>query len=279
MMYYQTHDQMMPHTALGGVKLTPEGKFVPDWKSSKLPDYYDTVPYSKLSGSDKAKADKFYQTLSKLSGRPVKRLYDERGLRSPGGLFNFALMDALQAVGVAMQDSECLANATTGGLLGKDFFGNWKTSTFDADDYEDPEDLRSIQYNVILADALRRLRKTNLGAHDYIVSLIGAKAALKKTQEQLQTAQERQKMVSAGLETGAKVVQTGVNVVKDVAQGAANTLETAGFFVRNWPYILGGTVLVVGYLLYRNRETVGKVAKAAALSHPASRALALKAGL
>lgn len=285
MMYADRQYDVLSPTGAGqglGAKVTDEGLFVTDW-TGFAPDCYKFTEFKNLSAADKTKANKFYGLLAQLTGKTVTQLFDNRTNANPGGDFSFAIMNALRnAAGISEQDAEALVNLTTGAALSKGFFGGWSDAPLEPSDYLDPANLKSTQYNVVIEDALKRLRKTNPGAHEYIVRLIGAKAARRKQQVQVKVSKEQKQMVAGALETGKaaakpvieggkKVVVSTGKAVGAVAEGAATAIEGAGQGVKTtlglgatilqyWPWILGGTVLVAGYIIYRNRGTIAKVA-------------------
>jgi hypothetical protein len=112
------------------------------------------------------------------------------------------------------------------------------------------------------SDALLRLKKANPAAHEYIVSLVGAKAAKRQLQMDIQLAQDTQKVLQKELDIVKKTAETAANVVTSAAEGAKGAFDAASFVARNWLWITGGVLLVGGYLLYRNRATVGRAAAA-----------------
>lgn len=249
-----------PSHDLSGVKVTEEGFFAPDWKSFSLPDYYQTTEYSKLSASDKKKSDKFFQDLAKKTGRTVSSLYQDRNKQVPKGDFVLLLTAALRdAAGIDASDASALANLTGGGALAKNFLGNWTEKPLTPDDYTDPEKLRALYSNTILSEALRRLKANNPGAHEYIVRLIGAKAANRAAQISVQVGKDQQKVIDKELELAKKAAEIPLNVAK----GALDTASAAGKALSYLPWILGGTLVLGAYLVYRNRDTVKQAASKA----------------
>ena len=243
------HCDPLSHTAgLSGLTVSDEGIIKPDWKSWSLPDYYTVTEYKNLSKSDKLKSDKFYQTLAKLTGRTVANLYENRNRALPNVEFVLCVAKALADAGdVSAQDAYALANLAGGAARAKDFMGNYTNKPLSDADYLDPTELKAIDGNVVLADALLRLKVGNPGAHEYIVRLIGAKAAKRATQISLNLAQDRQKVINAG----AKAAETVAQAAANLAQGAVDTVGAVGTAGKYLPWILGGVLVVGGYLYLR----------------------------
>jgi hypothetical protein len=246
------HCDPLSHTSgLGGVKVTEEGVFKPDWSSWSLPAFYAVTEYKNLSKAEQQKSDKFYQALAKLTGRPVANLYENRNMALPNVEFVLCVAKALaDAGGVSSQDAYALANLAGGAARAKDFLGNYTNKPLSESDYLDPESLKALDSNTILSDALLRLRANNPGAHEYLVKLIGAKAARRAAQVSLNLSQDRQKVINAGAEAVATVAQAGANV----AQGAVDTVGAVGTVGKYLPWVLGGVLVVGGYLFYRKNK-------------------------
>jgi hypothetical protein len=215
--------------------------------------------------------NKFFAVLSSLANRPVSRLWGDASkehLSLSSANQVATLMAALsQAGGVNKADASALANYTGGGVYHKGVFGvSDKAAT--AGDYLSPMDLVDAadkQTNV--GQALLRLKKANPIAHNYVVYLAGAKAAKKKAQQEFVLAKDTQKVINTEIQLAKKAAQgaaeaTGkiVGAAADVTTGLADTVATGAKVISYLPWILGGGLILAGYLAYRNRGTIVRVA-------------------
>ena len=174
------------------------------------------------------------------------------------------LFNALVKSGICNEaDAAALQGYTSGGVLRKGLFGNLSPAAVGSSDYLDVSNLYSQsdkQTNV--EQALLRLQKKNPMVHHYIVDLIGNRASKLKSQEAYQLGKEQAKVIKKA----GEIVESTAKTAGDVAKAAGETIKTgaegAATTLRYLPYILGGTLIVVGYLLWRNRETVGRAAAA-----------------
>ena len=264
-MMHTRQDDALAHMA--GVTTTAEGKLKPDWKSFSLPGWFQTKTYGNKSftTADKQSGDKFYQTLAALTGKSVTSLFDNRFYPVPNGNWVAAIMSALQQSGATNAiDAAALASYAGGSGRYNGVFLTTSTGLSEGE-YLSADDMycESCDSPIRYSDALLRLKAKNPAAHDYIVALIGAKAAKRQMQADISLSKDKEKVIKKELEIVQKTAATAANVVKSVGEGVGSAFNLAAFLARNWLWIVGGTVVVGGYLLYRNRETVGRVAQAA----------------
>lgn len=231
---------------LAGVRVTDEGKLEPDWSSFSLPDCFQTK--ETLSGGEQNAGNAFFATLSQLANRPVSRLWSERNQAIPGGAFTDALSLALiQSNAASKSDAQALASYASGAAYYKGWTGI-STKPLSPGEYLDPESLvDAIDKSVNIGAALNRLKKQNPLAHKYLVSLIGAKAAKKKVQDQVILAKET-----------AKVVKKELEILSNIAQGVGDTVQTASWLVSKLPWIIGIAVVGFGYYAWTKREAIDK---------------------
>lgn len=262
-MMHTRQDDPLAH--MSGVGVTDEGKLKGTWGSS-LPPWFQTKTYKSpgFTTADQAAGDKFYQKLAALTNRSVDTLWKDRIYAVPNGNFVAAIMNALTtAGGVSANDASALASYAGGSGKYKGLFGTTSTGLSTSDFLSADNMLaESTDVPILYSDALLRLKKINPAAHEYIVSLVGAKAAKRQMQMDIQLAQDTQKVIKKELEIVQKTAETAANVATSAAEGAKGAFDVAAFLARNWLWIASGVVLVGGYLLYRNRATVGRAAAA-----------------
>jgi len=133
--------------------------------------------------------------------------------------------------------------------------------------YEDP--------TIKISDALEALKSKNKAAHDWVVRAAAAKAAKKAVHE----ATMYNKTIEAEKKVVAKAVEKTAEGVAEVAKGAGEAITDAfsltAFLLKYGWYIAGGVVVVGGYIAWKNRGTIAKVAAGAAIGGPAGAAAAL----
>lgn len=226
-----------------------------------IPEALIYTPYAKLSASQKALADQFYQTLAKLTGKTVDYLWKYRHYALPTkGDWTLCLLQAL-AKYIDINQAGALANWAGGSVLIKTWTGmSYVSGTEDIDQFLFVDDLygAGLDQTVSIKNALLALKKANPGAHEYVINVVAAKAARRATQEAIQKSQDTKKVIDKELEIAKKIV----SIPAQVAEGALDTAVTAAGWVKYTPWIVGGVLVLGAYLLYRNRETVGKVAAA-----------------
>jgi len=236
-----TQSDVLSH--LHGVKVTDEGTLKPDWSSFSLPDYFQTK--ESLSPSDQSAGNTFFGTFSTLANRSVSKLWNERNLAVPGGDFVGALALALSRSGVSQQDASALASYAGGAAYYKGVFGI-SSQPLSPSEYLEPDNLvDAVTRSTNIGAALNRLKAANPLAHKYLVSLIGAKAAKKKVQDQIILAKETQKVIKAELQIASNIVE-----------GVKDTVATGAWLVKNLPWILGITAAIAGYYVFRNRDVI-----------------------
>lgn len=274
MMHMRHDDPLSGLAGVGPVTATAEGKIIPYLPNVPLPEWFQVKTYGSkgFTVADQKLGDKFYQALAALTGRDVKKLFADRVYAAPQNMIH-AIMAALQETQAAPSpDIAALVSYASGGGV---YEGTFQTTSQNLDREEfltaDRMHCETCDTPIRYSDALLRLKKSNAAAHDYIVSLIGARAAKRKFQQDVSFTQDQQKVIKKELEivektakTGAKVVESAGTAVKGAAEGVASAFDLAGFLARNWLWIVGGTVVIGGYLLYRNRDTVvGRAARTA----------------
>ena len=251
---------LQPFQEMAGVGVSSDGTFKTTYLTKKLPDSLASRDYKQLTLAEQKKADAFYQELARQTGKSVAYLYNNRNLSFPtNGDWTLALGRALESLGLTNSEAFGIANLAGGGAYVKGLLGKMSQRPLTADDYCDPSDLYafSTPVSVNLEEALLKLKSANPGAHEYAVRVIGAKAAKRQTQEAIQLAQDTQKVIDAELAIAKKVVDIPLNV----AEGALDTASALGKAAKYLPWIIGGTVVLVGYLAYRNRGTIATAAK------------------
>ena len=269
-------------SGLQGMKADDEGKIVPGWASFSLPNWYVTKTYPNLAGTDKTKGDAFYQRLAKGVNRTVDRVWTERGLALPNGNWVNAVGAALVPE-VGKEDAYALANWAGGAALVK----TWKgvsTAVVGSSDFLDAEALlgAGVQGQVNMAKALGRLKTANLAAHEYVVRVLGAKAACKKMQEDIQYQQDTDKVIHKELEIvkdvvvlPVKVADAALEAAKKAADGAGKAFDGAAWILANLYWIVPSALVAGGYVIWRNRQGVMELVKTAAAFTPAGRVAAL----
>lgn len=275
-MMHMRHDDPLSGLAGGGpVTTTPEGKIVPYLPNMPLPAWFQTKTYGSkgFTVADQKLGDKFYQSLAALTGRDVKKLFADRVYAAPQNMIH-AIMAALQETQAAPSpDIAALVSYASGGGKYKGLVFSATAQNIDREEFLTADRMycETCDTPILYSDALLRLKKNNAAAHDYIVSLIGARAAKRKFQQDVSFTQDQQKNVKfllgeveGGAKVGAKVYESAKGAAKGAAEGVATAFDVLGFLTRNWLWIVGGTVVIGGYLLYRNRDTaVGRAARTA----------------
>ncbi len=161
-----------------------------------------------------------------------------------------------------------LANWIGGGGIHIGVFQN--TPAYgDSSDFLSPSDMRAEgtqgQYNT--GELLAQLKQNNPAAHDYLISKLFAKAkkvklsiddgygltnnpglnnALKKIQE------------TAG--AGWDLVLSTIDATKAGLKAGGDALSVWAWLASNAIWLVPSVLVVGGYIVYRNRETVGKIA-------------------
>jgi hypothetical protein len=231
---------------LHGVKVSDEGVLKPDWSSFWLPDFFQTK--ESLTANEQSAGNAFFSVFSKIANRPISRLWSDRNLAAPTGQFVDSLALALIQAGAASnQDAQALASYAGGAAYAKGYFGI-SNQSLSPSEYLDPENLvDAIDRSVNIGAALNRLKVRNPLAHKYVVSLVGAKAAKKKVQDQIVLAKETQKMIDKELQ-----------IASNIATGIGDTLQTGSWLVSKLPWILGLAAVGIGYYAFRKRGAIDK---------------------
>lgn len=237
---------------LYGVTTDDQGNLKPDWKSFSLPDCLSPT-LGKLPASKSDLGNAFFKAYGVLAGKPGLDLYraateDHKALGSADQVNTLATA-LTQAGGVSRSDAFALANYAGGGVLHKGLLGISPTAP-DSSDYLDPSSLVAAddkQTNI--EQALLRLKAANPMAHNYLLALVGAKAAKRASQEAFVHGKDTQKVINAEL----AAVKGAAALVGDAATAVSEAAGAAGFLLRNWLWIAGAVALVGGYFYLRKR--------------------------
>jgi hypothetical protein len=250
---------MHPFAEMAGLEVNKDNQIVPTYLTTKIPEPLVTIPFASLSKAERDKRDKFYQRLAKLVKRPEVKVWEDRKYALPSVAWVSAVMTALQPE-LDLQEAGALANYAGGAVRYNGTFGISDAEP-GSDDFLDVDNLLSAGTSQLIhiSNALGKLKKVNPGAHEYIVSLIAAKAARQKAQVDIQLAQDTKKVIQQEIAIAQKALQVPV----DLAKGALDTAQTAGKVFKYMPWVIGGTVVLLAWIVYKNRETVGSVAKLA----------------
>lgn len=246
-----------PFAEMAGLEVGKGGDIVATYLT-KLPEAFKIRPFSSLNAAEKTKRDKFYQRLAKLTGKDVVTLWQTMNYALPSGEWVAAFMGALQP-DLDIYQAGAVANYAGGAVRYEGVLGVSDVKQ-GSSDFLDVNNLLSVgtDQTVRVADALVKLRDVNPGAHEYAVHLIAAKANRNKEQAAIVLAKDTKKVLDTELEIAKKVV----TVPLQVAEGALDTAAAAGKAATYLPWIIGGTVAVLAYLSYRNRETIAKLGTA-----------------
>lgn len=245
---------------MAGFEVTPENTIKTTYLT-KMPEAFKIKPYATLSAAEINKRNKFYQKLAELTGKDVVTLWKNMNYALPTGNWVAAFMGALNE-DLDIYQAGAIANYAGGAVRYKGLTG-LSDVTQDSDDFLNVDKLYSVGTNqtVPLSSALLKLKAVNPGAHEYAIHVIAAKAAKRKEQDAIILAKETKKVIEKELEIAKKVASLPINLV----EGAADTAAAAGKALSYLPWIIGGTLVLVAYFAYKNRETIGKIAASTAL--------------
>lgn len=267
--------------------LEPDGKtgLIKATYLTKLPEWYQVGTWKE------PEATKWYTTLaSHLNGWPgntdpnltpnitTTYLWENRNKTLPFASKNVSWqLGAIEALAKFVQrgQAEAIGNWLGGSYQYKTIFGGLTRTAYDMDDFLDADKCYGY-YNpeVKISDALEALKASNKAAHDWVVRAAAAKAAKKAVHE----ATMYQKTIEKQKEVVAKAVEKTAEKTAEVAKAAGDavgdTISVAAFLIKNiwWiaPVVVGG----VGYVVWRNRKTVAKLAVAGATGGVGAAALA-----
>lgn len=251
---------MHPFAELAGLEVNKDNQIVPTFWTKQVPAPLATIPFSSLTKDQKAARDKFYQRLGKLVNRSAVKVWEDRVFALPSVAWVAAVMNALASTGLNPYEAGGLANYAGGAVRHKGMFGVSDVKP-GSDDFLDVDNLLSAgtDQTIYISGALNKLKQINPGAHDYLVNLVAAKAARRKEQVDIQLAQDTKKVIQQEIDLAKKAAQ----VPLDAAKGLMDTAKTAGTIAKYMPWVIGGTVVLLAWIAYKNRETVGSVAKLA----------------
>ena len=246
---------LQPFAEMAGLELGKTGDIVATGFTS-LPEAFKTHPYSSLNKAEIAQRDKFYARLAKLTGKSTDYLWNHMNYAVPSVQWVAALMGALQP-DLDIYQAGAIANYAGGAVRYDGTFGISDVAA-GSNDFLDVNNLLSVgtDQTVRLSDALLLLRGVNPGAHEYAVHLIGAKAKRSQQQADVQLAQDTKKVIKKELELAKQAVEIPLNI----AEGALDTASAVGTAAKYWPWILGGSLVLVAYLAYRNRSVIASAA-------------------
>lgn len=235
------------------------------------PPSLTVVPDSAFTQQDFSSRDKFWNSFSKSLSAPAMQVWKSKDLSmSPKELLGFidSVAPFMGAGKTGYDKAVALGNYACGAGIYKGFFQDTPAYS-EVDDYLDPENITSegtIQpWNI--DSLLKELKLSCPAAHIYLISKIFAKAIkVKATNDSgysFTNNPTMNKAIDGVKDSGTAIVDAATNTLKFATTTVQNVTGAGLFVAENIGKIALVSLAVVGYVAYKNRSEISKIASSA----------------